>query len=174
MTEELWRPIPGFGDKYEVSNLGGVRTTPFVARYTHWRTGAEHFRQTKSKPVAQQKQNAGYMLVHLWHEDKRKACTVHRLVAHAFCEGFFEGADVNHIDGVKTNNLAANLEWLSRSDNHYHAVKKRLNKAAVPMVDPRTGIKYDSKAQASKAVGRNHHWITKYFLKLDDLTEGLV
>ena len=174
MTEEIWKPIPGLGDKYEVSNLGRVKTNPYLARFVHWRTGAECFRQTKEKIVAQQKQNAGYMLVHLWHEDKRKACTVHRLVAAAFCDGFFEAADVNHKDGVKTNNVALNLEWISRSANHYHAVRKRLNKQAIPVVDPKTGIKYDSISQAAALVGRNHHSIRRHFLKLDDITADLI
>lgn len=169
MTEEIWKPIPGYGDKYEVSNLGRVKTKSFLARFIHWRTGKECFRQTKEKFVAQQKQNAGYMLVHLWHDDKRKACTVHRLVAGAFCEGFFEAADVNHKDGVKTNNVAWNLEWRTRSDNHYHAVEHRLNKQAIPVVDPRTGVKYDSIAQAAKKAKHNARFIRKYFSRLDDL-----
>lgn len=171
---EIWKAIPGLGDKYEVSSHGRVRTLPYLARFVHWRTGAECFRQTKVKILAQQVQNAGYPLVHLWHEDKRTALTVHRLVAAAFCPGFFEAADVNHKDGVKTNNHADNLEWVTRSENHYHAVKHRLRKTAVPMVDLSTGIKYDSIAQAAKAIGRDHHYVSAHFVKLDDLTADLV
>lgn len=29
---EVWKPIPGYGDKYEVSNLGRVKTKPFLAQ----------------------------------------------------------------------------------------------------------------------------------------------
>jgi hypothetical protein len=171
---ELWKAIPGLGDKYEVSNHGRVRTLPYLARFTHWRTGAECFRQTKVKILAQQVQNAGYALVHLWHEDKRTALTVHRLVAAAFCPGFFEAADVNHKDGVKTNNHVDNLEWITRSENHYHAVKLRLNKAAIPVVDPVTRIKYDSLQQAARILKADIKRIRRDFIRLDDLTADLV
>lgn len=47
---------------------------------------------------------------------------IHRLVAHAFCEGFSEIRNtVNHIDGNKFNNKASNLEWVSQSENNKHA-----------------------------------------------------
>ncbi len=51
----------------------------------------------------------------------RKSLTLHSLVAAAFVDGWFEGAEVNHIDGVKTNNWLENLEWCTRSENHLHA-----------------------------------------------------
>lgn len=172
--KEVWKPIPGLGDKYEVSNHGRVRTLPYRARFVHWRTGAECFRQTKEKILAQQIQNCGYPIVHLWHEDKRTALTVHRLVAAAFCEGFFLGANVNHKDGVKTNNHWSNLEWLTCSENHYHAVEKRLKLSAVPVVDPDTRIKYHSIQQAAKAMQRSHHFIRRNFIRLDDMTADLV
>lgn len=173
MTEE-WKTIPGFNDRYEVSNLGRVRAVAAMKRFVHWITGKEGFRLTPEKILASQVQNSGYELVHLCINGGRKACTVHRLVAAAFCEGFFEGADVNHKDGQKLNNEASNLEWCSRSHNNYHAVAKRLKKDAVPMVDPSTGIKYDSIAQAAKLAHHSHRYVRANFIPLDDLTEGLL
>ncbi len=47
---------------------------------------------------------------------------VHRLVATAFCEKTNEDAiEVNHIDGVGTNNNVKNLEWVTKSENMQHA-----------------------------------------------------
>lgn len=173
MTEE-WKIIPGFNDRYEVSNLGRVRAVAAMKRFVHWISGQEGFRLTPEKILSSQVQNSGYELVHLCLGDKRKACTVHRLVAAAFCEGFSETAEVNHKDGIKLNNTASNLEWVTRGENSYHAVAHRLNKQAVPVVDPTTGAKYDSIAQAAKLAHHSHRYIRANFIRLDDMTEGLV
>lgn len=165
MTEE-WRGIPGFSGRYEVSNLGRARSLAELRRYIHWRTGVEMFRQTKTKLLAQQITNSGYLLVQLFDGETRKAATVHRLVAFAFCPGHFEGADVNHKDGDKTNNTPANLEWVTRLGNNLHAVHTGLNIQAVPVIDPATGIRYDSIAQAAKGARKSHRKVAATFIRV--------
>ena len=71
-----------------------------------------------------QKHNLGYASVALTMRDGlggKKSYLVHRLVADAFLPNPDDLATVNHRDGVKTNNLHSNLEWLSYSANHKHA-----------------------------------------------------
>jgi hypothetical protein len=46
---------------------------------------------------------------------------VHALVAEAFICPRPKGMEVNHKDGVKTNNHFSNLEWLTRRGNAEHA-----------------------------------------------------
>ncbi len=55
---------------------------------------------------------------------------VHRLVCQAFHGPPETGQEVNHLDGVKTNNSAQNLEWATRSENlkHAHATGLRSSK----------------------------------------------
>lgn len=48
---------------------------------------------------------------------------VHRIVAELFVDNINKNKEVNHIDGVKTNNYAGNLEWVSRKENENHARK---------------------------------------------------
>lgn len=50
---------------------------------------------------------------------------VHRLMADCF-ELPGEGKEINHIDGIKTNNRKDNLEWVTRQGNMDHAIQKGL------------------------------------------------
>ena len=58
-----------------------------------------------------------YIQVTLPKEGHVKYVQVHRLVAQYFCDGFFPGAVVNHIDGDKHNNDYRNLEWVTQLEN---------------------------------------------------------
>lgn len=143
---EQWKAIPGYEGRYEVSDQGRVKSLSFLQRCDRG------LRRTRERIVAQQRQNAGYMLVHLHLDNQRKALLVHRLVAAAFCPGTAPDLDVNHMDGDKSNNSAANLEWLQRTANHDHAVALGLNPAAVPVRGiPLAGgpaLEFPSQAQA--------------------------
>lgn len=72
-------------------------------------------------------QSKGYQMVGLTKDDGTKAnYYVHRLVAAAFCEGYEECLQVNHLDGNKSNNYYKNLEWVTRSENMIHAFRNGL------------------------------------------------
>lgn len=100
--EEEWRDIPGFPG-YRISNLGRVFNTKrdrFVKVSVH----------------------DGYPRVNLrLPEGKATIVGIHRLIAFAFIEGYFEGAVVNHIDGNPGNHNIENLEWVTHAENIKHA-----------------------------------------------------
>lgn len=58
----------------------------------------------------------------------------HRLVAEAFIENDCPESKtmVNHIDGDKLNNLKDNLEWVTPSENNYHAYETDLSTGKKP------------------------------------------
>lgn len=67
--------------------------------------------------------NNGYNLIMLYNSKGHKNCLVHRLVAEAFLPNPEGLEQVNHKNGIKTDNKVTNLEWISRSDNMKHSFK---------------------------------------------------
>lgn len=161
---EQWRDIAGYEGLYQVSDLGRVKSLPFMQRAVSKR-GKEYWRQTKERILHQGLQNSGYMLVFLWKGDKQKACTVHRLVAKAFLPTSTKRT-VNHIDGNKRNNALVNLEWVSYTDNHLHAVELGLNLQAVRVQCPVTGAIFGSITQACKALHHSPRYVRRVFKRV--------
>lgn len=99
---ERWKPVAGW-PAYEVSDQGRVRRADGRPRRT---------------PIG----SNGYATVQLWAAGRPRNFLVHTLVAQAFLGPAPAGHEVNHIDGDKTNPAAANLEYVTRSQNMLHAV----------------------------------------------------
>lgn len=79
---------------------------------------------------------AGYLAICRKTQGKSQTLYIHRLVAEAFYGPPWCGAEVNHIDGLKTNNHASNLEWVTHSKNHIHAAQTGLSPCA--KITPKT------------------------------------
>jgi hypothetical protein len=107
--EERWLPVFGYENYYEVSNLGQVRSTAdrhntFMGRLLKLTVGRK-----------------GYLTVNFCVNDKRSTRRVARMVANAFIPNPDNKPEVNHKDGVKSNNCVSNLEWTTSSENSQHA-----------------------------------------------------
>lgn len=159
---EVWKPIAGYGDRYEISDQGRVRAVPYLQPYNHWRTGERHFRRTKMKMKATPIINSGYQVVWLSHEYEVRPQLVHRLVAEAFVPSG-SGFVVNHKNGVKTDNRASNLEWVTDADNKNHAVDLGLNTQAIAVKHPATGRTYPSMTRAAREAGVCHRTVRNTF-----------
>ena len=83
----------------------------------------------------------GYLMVKLCRNGYEKNCSVHRLVADSFYDGYHEGLDVNHIDGNKQNNFIGNLEFCTRSENLKHAYLHNLKRSYLNDYDRKKGAK---------------------------------
>lgn len=111
--EELWKPVVGYEGKYEVSNLGRVMSL--------------NYRNTGTKKLlANQLRPDGYLQVSLSHKGKQYKPKVHQLVAQTFIPKSISTDEVNHIDKDRSNNLASNLEWVSRKENVRYSHSKKV------------------------------------------------
>ena len=76
-------------------------------------------------------ENTGYVSVNLNINGIKKNYSLHRLMADTFLDNPNNLPIVNHIDGDKTNNKLENLEWVSQSQNRYHAIQTGISNLAV-------------------------------------------
>ena len=107
MTSEEWRVIDR-NPKYEVSNLGGVRS------YANFQGTSD----PEPHPLKPDIDCRGYPRVRLWDRGKTEKVFVHVLVAEAFLGDRPEGAIlVRHIDGDPANPRWDNLEYGTHKDN---------------------------------------------------------
>lgn len=105
MIEE-WKDIKEFKGRYQVSNLGQVRS--FVIN------------PTKPK-ILKQNTAIPYSRVTLYTETKPRYVYTHHLVLKTFNSTEDSTLWINHIDGDKRNNKLINLEWVTAKENSIHA-----------------------------------------------------
>lgn len=151
---EVWKDIPGFEGKYQVSNLGRVKS---LARI-RWKRGfAYQYPERILKPIYNPN---GYAKVSLHYEGRATQVSIHRLVADVFIPNPEEKAQVNHKNGDRADNRAENLEWMTPLENTRHSIyvlghpKKGMNGHAVRCIE--TGEVYASASLAEHATGASH------------------
>lgn len=115
---EVWKEIEMYNRKYEVSNLGRVRT---VYQELKRSDGVKYI--IKPKLLKQRLNKDGYPTVTLGFHSKRTRVKVHRLVAIAFIPNPLNKKEVNHIDFDRTNNKVENLEWTTHKENIRHSIE---------------------------------------------------
>lgn len=123
-VQEEWKSIdiPEVEGLYEISNYGRVKSKARLDLSGRYRkekllTWRRNGGRGKEQP---------YYHVCLCLGSWQKNFKIHRLVAVAFVEGYFEEATVNHQDGNKANNFYKNLEWMTLKDNCQHRNDNKL------------------------------------------------
>ncbi len=114
-----WRPVNNYVGLYEVSNNGCIKSLPKIK----FCKGGKYITPERllSKPVVN-----GYEKVLLYKNGNRKMISVHRIVAESFIPNYNKYPQVNHINGIKTDNRVENLEWCTPKQNVIHAHKNGL------------------------------------------------
>ena len=106
IMQEVWKAIPGYEGRYEVSSIGRVLS------------------KTTNRFLKPNLMNHGYVCVHLYSGGKntRVVKTIHQLVAQAFIPNPLNCREVNHKNFLRRDNQVSNLEWVSRRENVLHAI----------------------------------------------------
>ena len=153
--EEEWRDVKGFEGLYMVSNMGNVKSL----KRMKW--NGRGYCKIPERILKAGKDGCGYLQVNLYKEGKGKMYLVHKLVATAFVENPEGYAEVNHINEIKSDNRAENLEWCDRAYNVNYGtgIKRRAEKRskAIIGINKISGLilEFPSINEASRQTGIN-------------------
>ena len=103
--QEIWKDIEGFNGKYQISNMGNLRSFSSVK---------------KGELIKPATDKRGYRIVVLSRGkgDKTYATRIHRLVAKYFIPNPLNLPQVNHKNEIKDDNRVENLEWCNAKYNN--------------------------------------------------------
>ena len=107
---EIWKDIDWYEWRYQVSNLWRVKSL------IKWNWSTERI-------LSSWLNKTRYQGVILIKNKELKNFSIHRLVALTFIENMEDKLEVNHKNGIKTDNRVENLEWCTRSENIKHKFK---------------------------------------------------
>ena len=96
---ETWKPIPGYGTRYLVSNQGRV------------------YSNITNKIMTGGRDRYGYRIVTLSLDGKQTTHKVHGLVCELFCGPRPKGGCVCHANDIRNDNRAENLSWGTPAEN---------------------------------------------------------
>lgn len=149
-TTEEWRPVAGYEDRYEVSNIGRFRSVTRTAR-----TANGSLRTYTGRILAGRPNPRGHLLVQLWRNRVSDQRLLHRLVLEAFVGPCPDGMLGCHYDDDPSNNHISNLRWATRADNSLDATRNGRNRNALKTHCPQ-GHPYDEQntKRGSRQAGR--------------------
>ena len=128
MTEnelELWKDISGYEGIYQASNWGRVKSLNRIISKSRGRKQIVKERILKPENVFD-----GYERVCLCRNGGQKHHRVATLVYEAFNGPIPKGFEIDHINGIRTDNHLENLRAVSHKDNCWNPITRERHLAA--------------------------------------------
>jgi len=115
------KQIPSHNEKYliEKINEGKYRIDENGKIYCIYKKGEKEVKSLTSR---------GYIRVSFYHNKKNYQCRAHRIVWIYFNGDIPDKYEINHKNGIKTDNRLSNLELLTSEENWIHGIKHGLQK----------------------------------------------
>lgn len=130
---EVWKPINGYSERYEVSNYGRVRSKDMIVNGR-----LKDCHKIKGRILKPCNDREGYENVVLCINQQRKTFRLHRLVAIAFIPNPENMPEIDHIDANRSNNKVDNLRWSTRKTNSNNPItRKRVSESKSGELNPR-------------------------------------
>jgi hypothetical protein len=168
---EEWADIDFTNGIYQVSNMGRVKRTSKEITTSNGKKykPKEHI----IKLSTDNRKSKGYKMACICINNIKRSYTVHRLVAKAFIPNPENKKEVNHKNGITSDNRASELEWVTRSENEIHAWKvlnrSHPNKKTINKIDPISGkvvATYPQIKELLKEYPNDANKITKGFARI--------
>jgi len=151
--EETWKTIDGYNGRYEISNMGRLKS---------------YAKSPSGTIIKCCHDGKGYVYAKLYYAPfKHKMFKIHRLVATYFLPNPNNYPQINHKDENKDNNCVDNLEWCENNYNHSYGTRDEragmsnrccptTSKKIYSIDDYNNKHYYDSIGEAERTIGASH------------------
>lgn len=113
MESEIWKDVVGFEERYEVSNLGRLRSKDMTIHKSDGKIEHKKGRYIKLTP-----DKRGYVHhVFCSSQGVKKRMSIHRVVAMSFIDNPENKPHIDHINRIRFDNRVENLRWCTLKEN---------------------------------------------------------